>query len=904
MKNLPIVLCLLLLLQIQGVFAQCSFSVTATSTESRCRESGSIVVNGSPYSASFIYEIVSGPRTAAASSNNTFLNLPAGNYVVRTTRNGCSVDKNVTVAGNYSEPGLLLTKQKNIACPSGTGCITALQPSNGRAPYSYALISGPQTRPAQSTPEFCGLPAGQYTLQAFDSCGVVRTTNVTLAIDTGDFVAYTYGYSLQHANCTDLIVCPTTGFSKTSSHTQMMIWYVTPTGDTLKANGYEYPVKCDTLVGYSHTYGNWQMLAYDTCGRMRKSNFTFNRPGIDISLVANICGGYQVHVGNAWKYGVSVGYRVYKCSNNALVYDFTESPQTSYFSPTMTLEFDTCYRFVHYNSCGETLTTTYTRKGKPAFNIFGCDAPGCSKPGTGSITLWQTYQSATGTIRYTILSGPERVGETLDMPTGYSWVNYKDLQLGTYTIGAVDECGERDTVTVVVDNPLIRNIQVTQVENCSGGADLHVKITSNFQACLTPTNYGGADIYVTAVSPGYTPTNVVSTPTTANAYSNWEADYLSVKSNSLLLRLYNPFGCTFDTVIAIRQYQKPVLSGVNGYVCSANGTGVLMGTLTGGRAPFSYRIREVNASTWGDWQSGLQFSNVHPGQYQVEVRDACPNGSINVFTFTEWQASPIRTSSMCVSNGSSLTLSADPAIDGVAYEWQHNGVSVGMGPSLVISNYQDANGGQYTLRQVFPGAVCVDQTSINYYSCSVLPAALGDLSGHIVNGNVVLNWKTFQENEPGYFTIERINNDQIAKQVHTMQAKGLSNGSSYVYAGEHLAEGQAWYRVVYTTQTGRQMVSNTIRLKEENGTTETVGLSPVPFSDNLKVALKAKVAGLVYINVYNVGGRLLYTHRAIVNEGLNNILLPQDRLSILPAGIYFVEIKTVSGVYREKAIKL
>lgn len=900
-KLIPLVVILVLYCS-KSAYAQCSFTVSASSTESRCRESGSITLTPSLPGFSYIYQIVSGPVTSSPGSSNIYTNLPAGNYIVNTTLSGCTVSTPITVAGNYLEPGLLTASSSRIACPDGTSCITLVQPSNGRLPYSYSIISGPITRPSQPSPVFCDMPGGDYTVQAFDSCGIVRSTTIRVAYDTGDF--YAYASDLQHANCTDLIVCPAAEFTGTSSHTLMRVWYVTPHGDTLKVNNFEYPVQCDTLVGYSHTYGNWQMLAYDTCGRIRTSEFTFNISGLYISPIGPVCGGYQVQIGNAWKYNVPVGYDVYKCSDNSLVYSYTPPIPAGWYSTPITLEHDTCYYFVHYNNCGDTLRTTYTAPSAPSFSINGCDGPACSDPGKGTLTLWQTYLSGSGPVTFTILSGPERVGTSIVQTAFSSFVSLQNMLLGTYTVAAEDACGARDTITIILDEPLVRTFEVTQLANCSGGANLRVRVTSNFYVCapgfaITP----GASTYVTATSPSYVPVNIVSTARTSTTPSVWEADYLSVNVSSLLFQIHATYGCSFDTTVAINNYVAPVLTNLTGYVCSVTNIAAVNLTQTGGVGPFTYRVRTTSGGSWSGWQNNTIFAGMNTGAYEIEIRDACPNGSISSFNVNPFIPSPVSVNDPCVALGNTVEFSANPAIAGVSYEWVKDGVVVGTGSRLSIPNFQITNGGTYTLRQIFPGNSCVDSTSINYMSCFLLPIRMGNLSGNISGNISTLSWKSLQEEAGAYFEVEKSYDGKNFYSIETVLVKGIKSGSDYKTYDIKPNSNSNFYRIKYIDANGNYIVSNIINLNLETVGNNKITVGPVPFVNNLNISFYSTSQTKASIKLYDVSGKVVLTKMVNGNTGTNKVALEGDGLSKIIPGIYIIEIITSESNYRQKLIK-
>lgn len=881
---------LLAISQINNLQAQCSFTVATTVKESRCRASGIITVTPSS-SGSFIYQITAGPITVGATSINTFEGLPAGTYTVTTSLNGCTVSSQVTVPGTYVEPGLQTGIVKKVACPNGTGCITANQPTGGRPPYSYALIApSPVTRPPQSSPIFCDIPAGIYTLQSFDSCGVVRTTDITVSIDTGDFVAYTYGYDLRFANCNDLIVCPITGFTNTSSHSMLKVWYVKPNGDTIKQNILEGPVRCDTLIGEAHSFGNWKMVAFDSCGRVRVSTFTFTKPTtVGINPVGNVCGGYQINLGNPWKYNLQVTYNVRRCSDNSIVYTTTQLPQTTYFSPTYDMKWDTCYNFEVYNECGDTLRYSNYVRNKPVFGINACTNPACSALGKGAIKLSENYLTGIKPVTFTIISGPEGVGNTIVQNAGTSYVFMQNLALGTYTIQGIDACGQSSTITVNVDKPLQRKIDISYTPNCSGGQDVHVKVTSNYKTCVsTESGYFGNQFntYVTATVPGIAPANIVQSyisPTQPN--SIWEADYVNVRNTtSLSLRLFAYDGCTFDTTINITPYTVPVVSNQVGYICPLTGNGTINFTLTGGKPAYQYRMRQSGTATWGAWQSSPIFSGLTTGTYDFNAVDACPNGSITTVSLVPWVASTIKASPQCVNIGGNVTLSALTPTTGVGYEWLFNGNVVGTGPSYTINNFSSTDNGTYTLRQTFPGGGCVESTTINYTNCSTLPLEGLHLYATVQGSKSSLVWETISESNTARFEIQKSKDASYFTSIGSTAAAGNSNSlRKYTFTDPNPGIGKVYYRIKAIDKDDKYAYSNVtvVQLNPD----KQVSIFPNPSTDFIKVNASSNFV----LNMYNSEGQLIESRKLL--PGLNEIDARK-----YAKGIYMIIIKDqISG---------
>lgn len=898
------------ILWLNTVTAQCPTTVTTATTESRCKESGTITVTATP-AAAYTYEIIAGPSLSDPTTSNIFTSLGAGTYTIQISRGGCSTTTTATVAGNYADPGLIsVGSVGKIACPGGSTCVTVNQPTGGRLPWSYSIVAGPVIKPAQSGTSFCDLTAGTYSVQALDSCGVVRTTQFTIDVDTGYLFFEQYGYSITHSSCNDIVVCPTMGWHNTSSHTLAKVWYVKPNGDTLKTKGFrQVPIGCDTLVGEAHSYGRWQGIAWDTCGRKYQTFFDYNAPSLYVSGYGLTCSGYQVNFGNMWKYGVKVGYTIRKCSDNSIVYNTVQvPPATTFYSPNYELEFDTCYIFEHYNECGDTVRyMNYSRSNTSVFNINACGGPGCKKRGSGHIQLWQDYNSGVPPVTYTIISGPEGVGSSIVQTAGYSWVVFQNMALGTYTIAGVDNCGRRDTVTVVLDKPLIKSVEVTQVPHCSGGANLHVKITSNYILCDN-WHSSGSNLYVTGYNtsspPLPSPVNIVTTPVSHTKPGTWEGDFNNVLLDSVLISYYAYEGCVDDTMIHINQYHAPTLSNIVGYVCDPSGIGTLNYTVTGGKPPYRFRVKPDISSTWSAWQDSAVFTGMSSGAYDISVEDGCPNGEIRSATFYSWEKSDFSMSALCAEYGSPFTLTINPPVNYASYQWYKDNLFLGSGSSYSIPGFSSSDEGVYSVQQSFKNGGCIGSTAKTIQSCAIIPLLFGELSGNYNGNAVVLKWNTLMDEAGTTFHIER------SVDGHTFIAVGTLEGVTYSNAGGSLygftdnnPVSSAIYRIRYNTANGKTNYSNSIRLSKNNIADDSITVSPIPFNDSFTMSVKSDSKEKCTISLFNINGNIVYQKTTMLKKGYNKIWCEGDGIAALPAGIYILKATTESYTKGIKVLK-
>lgn len=109
-------------------------------------------------------------------NGNTFTGLDARTYTLLVRdANGCVATRSFTITA-LPPLTVQVSSVDSIRCAGGTGGFT-VQASGGTAPYTYTLVGLGTT---SSTGTFTGLPAGTYTVRAFDApqaqCGDITIT--------------------------------------------------------------------------------------------------------------------------------------------------------------------------------------------------------------------------------------------------------------------------------------------------------------------------------------------------------------------------------------------------------------------------------------------------------------------------------------------------------------------------------------------------------------------------------------------------------------------------------------------------------------------------------------------------------------------------------------------------------
>lgn len=886
---------LIVFFAIGNVKAQCSFTVTATAAESRCKNTGTITLTVS-VPGTYTYQITAGPQVSGPTNNNVFSSLVAGTYTVTTTNGICTVTKTVIVPGNYVDPSVQTVAITHVSCPGGTGCITANQPTGGRLPYTYSIISGPVTRPVQSSPIFCGLPAGSYTLQSNDSCGFVRTaTNLTVANDTGYFAFSSVGAIVSYG-C-DGLIFGLNGQWTNSSAKLIMKWYVAPNGDTIKANtSFEsttYPNNPagnpDTVLGpaMADRFGTWKFLILDTCGRIFSYSYNYTKTIYAPTMLKNKqCMGYKHWIVRPpdWA-GTTMTTIITKCSDNSVVYSSTVmNPPSVYYDSTSLLQYDTCYRLKTYNSCGDTLIGTFSQT-YIKLGIILKDGPGCSVVGKGQIWAGAVYSSGTAPYTYIIVAGPERVGETVVQNPNSSYIYFANLTLGTYTVKVTDACGDTAIANVTLDEALIRNTIFTQTPNCSGGSDIHLKIESNFyNGYNLPYGWNSAKTmtYLTTSQPGITPVNITSTQQTGvGSLSTWEADFINIPQRPQQIFYYYNSYCLATDTIAVIGYSLPKLDSVKAYSCP-DGTAILTPYYTGGKPSYQFRIRLAPSGAWSAWQTSNTFSGVTPGNtYDFEMRDACPNGAIKQVAVLPFTSQAIIPNPLCSSIGSTVVFRPQNIFSGITYMWYKDNVLLTSDTILTITNYQSTYNGTYKLVQLMPNNACKDSSTIVYRDCASLPITGLNLSA-VYSNVVTLTWQTLTEQNTDKFVVEKSIDGVNFTAIANVNAAFTSNSlRKYNYIDNTPNGSLLYYRIRSVDIDGKVTYSNIAKVRTDGKKEITIYPNPAQQFVNISVS---GIVGKLSADIYNVEGRLVMQKQ--IQQGVSSI-----DISSISKGIYLVVLK-------------
>jgi gliding motility-associated-like protein len=173
-------------------FAQLEdFSLDVVATDESCEDNGTLTftITNATTSSDFLFTVFLQPdliNPIAVTDIFSLSNLDSGTYTVIATQslNGESNSQEAVVTiNNIIEPLAYDIYSINQNCSVG-GQIEIIT-TNGTA-TEYEIISGPETRPLQTSNVFEGLAPGTYNIRVFDICGQGVVTTYTLVLETAN----------------------------------------------------------------------------------------------------------------------------------------------------------------------------------------------------------------------------------------------------------------------------------------------------------------------------------------------------------------------------------------------------------------------------------------------------------------------------------------------------------------------------------------------------------------------------------------------------------------------------------------------------------------------------------------------------------------------------------------------
>ena len=164
---------------------------------------------------------------------------------------------------------------------------------------------------------------------------------------------------------------------------------------------------------------------------------------------------------------------------------------------------------------------------------------------------------------------------------------------------------------------------------------------------------------------------------------------------------------------------------------------------------------------------------------------------------------------------------------------------------------------------------------------TALPVTFIQFNTRCDGNNVVISWKTAQENNSSHFDIERSSDGIHWTTIGTLPAAGVSNSEkSYSFNDNNPAQG-SYYRIAEYDLDGK--VQYTTALRSSCITSGVFTVSPNPFHDVFLINIVASNESQAAIKVFDNKGSLVKMQNAAVLQGNNQLRVDVGSLA---SGVY------------------
>ncbi len=630
-------------------------AIAASQTAASCGMSNGTVTLGAVTGGASPYQY--NFNNLGLSTTTSFTSLAAGTYpLIVQDNNGCTYNTTVTVNPSTG-PTAIVTTPTAVSCGTSNGTVTLGAVTGGTSPYQYNF----NNLGLSTTTSFTSLAAGTYPLIVQDNNGCTYNTTVTVNPSTGP---------------TAIVTTPTAASCGTSNGT------VTLGAVTGGTSPYQYNFNnlgLSTTTSFtSLAAGTYPLIVQDNNGCTYNTTVTVNSSTGPTAIAVNQTSA---------SCGLSDG-------------TVTLGAVTGGISP---------YQY-NFNNLGLSTTTGFTNLAAGTYPLIVQDNGGCVY--NTSVTI--TSASGPSAVAVTVNNGNCGSGNGSVIigavtggtaPYDYNFngqgfaatTNFNSLADGTYSISVQD------------DNGCIYNTSVT----VTGVQNSPTAVASNVTDASCAANNGS--VVLGSITGGTAPFqyNFNGTGFSANT------SFGNLGAGTYPLIIQDDNGCTYSTNFTVSSSNGPTavaISTINDACAQGNGS-VMLGTVTGGTAPYQFNFNGQGLSANGN------YSSLSAGTYTVVVQDAS-GCTFSTTATVGGTAGPTNISTnmsteTCNGSNGSVTLGA---VTGGTSPYTYNFNNQGFSPNTSYTNLsagtydlivQDASGCQYAT-SVMVSALSGGPQSVNY----------------------------------------------------------------------------------------------------------------------------------------------------------------------------------------------
>ena len=516
-------------------------------TVSTCQSNGSITVFAKS-TAAVLYSITAGPLIKPGQTANIFNNLPPGNYTIEVSDGSGNPSQNVTVTGTYARLNFNPVTTSPYCVGNSDGKIIGNNVTGtGNGPFTWQLVAPSViTSLPQASDTFNNLPAGNYTLNLTDACGMDTTIVVTIAAPNTKSGFSFDGNFIEIIGCdsawvTSVILVPTATLRlplSFSYHTKYGT-YIPATGTTLIDTTY---MRYSGLVYLQQllpgiTYGDSVTTTiYNSCGDSIVypnavdpytfySSYSYSNCGTSATAHFN----YVPQASVLYGLKAPVSYMLVDTATNIVTDSGVLKANPTHYYGSMifgipikpTLVVGQTYKLTVTDGCGKVFKQDYTIPVQPLAkrdSINEAICPGESyefngqaytQPGIYRDTLATATCDSVVTLNLTILSDP---------PINITASSYNVLKGHTIHLDATPSLSYLWTATgAILSDDTIQN--PSAVINDSSW--IYLKTTSNVGECISTDS---VFIAISEVNAGSLPTDTL--PTSTNDTVTCDGSYI------------------------------------------------------------------------------------------------------------------------------------------------------------------------------------------------------------------------------------------------------------------------------------------------------------------------------------------------------------------------------------------
>ncbi len=754
--------------------AQAQLTLSIDSTESTCQNNGTLTLNASGGNPPYNYILTGGPTSngqfypiSQGDSSNIFSSLFPGNYTVEVQDLFGSVVGSSVVTGSYTVPNLSLSGT-TINCIGGNdGTITA-NGSNGLAPYEFQIISGPITRPRQTSNVFDSLVAGTYDVRLYDNCDNYQTRTIVLS------ETYT-PVQLLRAGIYKQINCDSgkyqVGVPNSKGTAPFMYRVVAPISTSWQDSSAFW------LPDSNRTY-TFEVL--DACGQTDQVDYNTSSKALRFSYTSGLtCNSFSAIL-----------------SPNNLIepitYIQTSGPNAgdTMAGPELdSLAFGS-YTFSAFDACGGSYSTTISRRLRGLeFDSYTEQASICHV-GKGKVNIKLDLGVGNTAIMpnqvFTLISTPDGyTGDTstYDNSSRTSYVSFDGLDPGDYTVVGVDGCGFDDTLDFTITQTLSITTTTTVSQLC---------ITNNSSQTTFTRIPAAASFY----DPDFELLNASGTkiqgPNSTGTFNNLEAGETYIVRIEYCHNTYD-----YDT-ITIDNYTQPDIDPLYAVSC-VDSTITISGNPTGGREPYKYEI--ISGPSSLTYPIGPQSSPLFEGLpmgtgYRLRMSDTCGNTVTKDVSLASNLPLEYETQgSFC--SGERLRM-VGRSVYGTTFNWMLPDSTIIPGNILTLDSVSSADTGTYYLNATFltcnTGFQKVKLGLDGSCLRLLLPVELVSFSAKKISNDVLLEWETASELNNSHFEVLRSSDALNWSKIGRVEGNGTKQGySKYSFNDQSANRAKRYY---------------------------------------------------------------------------------------------------------------